>query len=118
MADFVAYYRVSTDRQGASGLGLDQREKMMSYTEDELSSIWQKITDGTGYDALDIGALSAMKIETDVEQTLMFPSSVVEVETYNDFDPPSDLPTDRTTISYARKRESKVAPWGLWEKKD
>jgi hypothetical protein len=92
---------------------------MMSYTEDELNSIWQKITAGAEHEALfDIGALPVMKIETDVEQTLRFLSSVAEVETYNDFDPPSDLPRDHTTFSYTRKRESKEALWGLWEKKE
>jgi hypothetical protein len=96
----------------------DRREKMMSYTQDELSSFWQNLADRTKYDALDVRVLAAMKIETAVEQTLMFPSLFVEVETYNDFNPPSDPPKDRTTISYIRIRRNKEAPWGVWERKN
>ena len=34
MADFIAYYRVSTDRQGASGLGLAaQREAVARFLD-------------------------------------------------------------------------------------
>jgi predicted nucleic acid-binding protein len=91
----------------------------MSYTEDELSSIWQKLTDMAGYDALDACALTAIKIaDTDVEQTLEFDCSGLEVETYKDFDPPSDPPKIRTTFSYTRKRLDKEAAWGQWERND
>lgn len=90
---------------------------MMSYTEDQLSSIWHNLKDGTGYEALDgIGALTAIKSETEVEQTLTFVSFKEKVEPYKDFDPPSDLPKDRTTVSYTRKRRNKEATWGAWER--
>jgi hypothetical protein len=96
----------------------------MSYTQNELSSVWEKLTDGTehdAYDALDVSALISSRslsnlfarIETneEVEQTLTFTASVGAVETYTDFDPPND-----STIGfYTRKRENKEAKWGLWE---
>jgi predicted nucleic acid-binding protein len=85
----------------------------MFYTEDELNSIWQKLTDMTGYEALDPCALTATTRNTDVKQTLEFHCSGLASETYRDFDPPSDPPE---TSSYTRKRLDKEAAWGQWER--
>jgi predicted nucleic acid-binding protein len=91
----------------------------MSYTEDELNSIWQKRTDMTGYEALDACALTATIKNTDVEQTLEFHCSGLVVETYKDFDPPSGPPSDPPkSFSYTRKRLDKEAAWGPWERND
>src|ERR1700722_2669194 len=63
-----------------------RREKMGSWTQDELSSIWDQLTDGTECDEhgwLDMsGAGNAYKShDTDVEQTLTRSA----VATYGDF---------------------------------
>ncbi len=54
---FVAYYRVSTQKQGASGLGLDaQREAVSRFLNGgdwELVAEFQEIETGKGADALD-----------------------------------------------------------------
>jgi predicted nucleic acid-binding protein len=88
-------------------------KRFMFYTEDELNSIWQNLTDMTGYEALDPCALTATIRNTDVKQTLEFHCSGLEIETYRDFDPPSDPPK---TFSYTRKRLDKEAAWGQWER--
>lgn len=96
----------------------------MSYTQNELCSVWKKLTDGTEhdeFDELDIGALInsrdlanlwARSVTIgDLEQTLTFTASVGAVEPYKDLDPTSDSAIG----SYARKRENKEAEWGRWE---
>jgi predicted nucleic acid-binding protein len=71
----------------------------------------------TGYDALDACAVTARKItDTNVEQTLEFDCSGLEVETYKDFDPPSDPAKLGEAFSYTRKRLDKEAVWGSWER--
>jgi DNA invertase Pin-like site-specific DNA recombinase len=43
---FVAYYRVSTDRQGRSGLGLEaQREAVRSYVAQHLGEVLDEFTE-------------------------------------------------------------------------
>jgi hypothetical protein len=98
---------------------------MMSYTQDELNLIWQKLTDGTGHNAraVDVSALvkshklaflqAAIAINADTEQAMMFPGSVGDATSYTDFDPPSDS----TTGTYARIRGNKEGEWGVWEKR-
>ena len=88
---------------------------MMSCTQDELSSIWKKLTDGTECDAygqLDVSETVSAYIQTglasdkDVEQTLTL-STVAHY---------SDSNKDSTTVSYTRMRLNEEAPWGAWEK--
>lgn len=65
---FIAYYRVSTDRQGSSGLGLDaQRQSVMNYlngSEWELSSEYVEVESGRNNDRPQIAeALAACRKE-------------------------------------------------------
>ncbi len=54
MTDFVAYYRVSTDKQGKSGLGLDaQRQTVKGYLNDgKLIAEFTEVETGKGRNAL------------------------------------------------------------------
>jgi hypothetical protein len=101
-----------------------QKEEAMSYTQNELCSVWKKLTDGTEhdeFDALDVCALiSSRNLETlwarianvgDLEQTLTFTASIGAVEPYKD----KDTDSDSTIGYYTRKRGNKEAEWGDWE---
>lgn len=79
-------------------------EKMSPCTQDELSSIWQKLKDGIEHDEDDWLIVT----DTDVEQMLTRST----VAPYSDFDNGS------TTVSYTRIRLNNEAPWGAWERKD
>jgi hypothetical protein len=76
---------------------------MRSYTQDELSSIWQQLKDGI---ELDEGVNPwSIRTETETEQTLTLDG----IHTYNDFD------NDSAARHYTRKRGNKEAIWGMWE---
>ena len=48
---FIAYYRVSTDRQGESGAGLDaQREDVMKFTGGMILKEFKEIESGANDD--------------------------------------------------------------------
>jgi hypothetical protein len=86
---------------------------MMPCTQDELSSIWKRLTDGTGCDEhglLDVSeSVSAFRArDTDVQQTLTL--SIVA--------PYSDFNNNGAPVSYTRIRLSKEASWGMWERKN
>jgi len=91
---------------------------MMSYTQQELSSIWEKLTDGTERDAddlLDVSELvntflmAGIVTDTDVEQTLTL-STVTPYHKDN---------SDSTTVSYTRRKHSNnEAMWREWVRKN
>jgi hypothetical protein len=79
------------------------------YTQDELSSIWKKLTDGTecGEGSLEISrnVCARKRIDIDVEQTLQF-SSVA---------PYGDYRNDSTDVLYTRIRRDTETSWGDWK---
>jgi hypothetical protein len=86
---------------------------MMSFTQDELSSFWKKLADGTECDAngpLEVseGVDAYIAYDTDVEQTL----ALSAVASYGDFN------SDGADVLYTRIRPSKEASWGMWERKN
>jgi|GEM_PF-6493318 hypothetical protein len=82
---------------------------MMSYTQNELSSIWQKAKDGNGIDAETCAYTCAyISIDGELEQTLAFPT----VEPYSDFN------NGGSPVYYTRHKHSKEAPWGKWVRKN
>jgi hypothetical protein len=96
----------------------------MSYTQEELNSIWQRLTDDPERDEFeetDVSemvesfSLSMLKAKiltnTDTEQAIAFGRALGEVATYTDFDPPSDAATG----DYARLRDNKEGQWGVWK---
>jgi hypothetical protein len=96
----------------------------MSYTQEELTSIWQRLTDHPERDEfgeLDVSemvesfSLSMLKsrilTNTDTEQAIAFSRALNEVATYTDSDPPSDAATG----DYARLLDNKEGQWGVWK---
>jgi hypothetical protein len=82
----------------------------MSYTQDELCSIWERLKAGTERDKyfqldLDDGVSASIRFEIDLEQVL----SLHSVAPYSDS---SDGGAD--THKY-RTRASETAAWGKWE---
>jgi hypothetical protein len=83
---------------------------MRSFTQDELTSIWEKLATGTECDEhgqLDVGeGVSAwIAYDTDVEQILTL-SSVA---------PYSYSGSDGANVSYTRTRLSKGTSWRTWK---
>jgi hypothetical protein len=83
---------------------------MMPYTQDELSSIWQKLKDGTEIDPTSFTA--QITTDTPIEETMIIQPSG-EVLTYTDIDPPSGA-TGTCSGIYNRIRGNKEKEWGQW----
>ena len=75
---------------------------MVSYTQDELSSIWQR-AEGDG-NRIDPVTGACIRINSELEQTM----SIGTVAPYGDFN------DGGAPVYYARRKHSKEAPWGEW----
>jgi hypothetical protein len=92
---------------------------MSLYTQDELDSLWQRLTEkGSNIDINDphniqplVNLPAVMLTNSDTEQEMMFETSAGEVTSYTDFDVPGDFPP---TVIYSRTREATNKPWGNW----
>ena len=93
--------------------GVDQlTEKIMLYTQDELSSVWARLASGTECDAdgmLDVSDTIFASITTNIE--------LEQAITFSTIAPYSDSNGDNTELSCSRERLSNEAEWGVWESK-
>jgi DNA invertase Pin-like site-specific DNA recombinase len=82
MSEMIAYLRVSTDRQGRSGLGLDaQREAIRRFAEAEkleLAGEHVEVETGKGADALDLRP--QLRIALDKARKLKCPIVVAKLD--------------------------------------
>jgi hypothetical protein len=89
---------------------------MSPYTQDELNSLWQRLTekgsnDDPEYTYTLINLPAAITKNTDTEQEMIFDTSEGEVAAYTDFDVLSDpIPT----VICSRIRETPNEAWGNW----
>lgn len=88
---------------------------LRDYTEDELNSIWEKLTasgDSLARNDQDDRPPTVVLENTATKQQMMLRASPPEVSSYTDFDPRSDYPP--TTVVYARVRAIDREAWGPW----
>lgn len=88
---------------------------LRDYTEDELNSIWEKLTasgDSLARNDQDDRPPTVVLENTATKQQMMLRASPPEVSSYTDFDPRSDYPP--TTVVYARVRANDREAWGPW----
>jgi hypothetical protein len=86
---------------------------MMSYTQDELNSIWKKLTDGTECDAH-----GRLEVSEGVDAYIADDTDVEQAQTLSAAAPYSDFNSDGADVSYTRIRLSKEASCGIWERKN
>jgi hypothetical protein len=81
----------------------------MSYAQDELDDIWQRLAQGVEDGLLGVGDNVSASIRTDIEfeQALTF-STVV---TYRD----SNADSTAANCTYTRTRLNNGSAWGLWQ---
>lgn len=82
----------------------------MPCPQDELSSIWQKLEDGTGLDP----TVAAMIVSNEATIQTMIVQAAGKLTTYTDSDPPSDGTTETCSGTYSRIRRNKEEDWGPW----
>jgi hypothetical protein len=86
MSEMIACLRVSTDRRGRSGLGLDsQRQAISRFAQSErleLVGEHVEVEMGKGVDALDCGHSCAQRSKRRVSAPSWSPSSIGSAETW------------------------------------
>lgn len=85
------------------------------YAEDELNSIWQKLTakgDAIARNDQDNSPPIVVLENTATKQSMMFRVSPQEISSYTGFDVPSDY--GPTTVVYTRVRPPDQGAWGPW----
>ena len=100
----------------------------MPYTQEELNSIWQKLSDDPardGFGWLDVGEMvksfslmtlgARVSTNKDTEQAIAL-GGAIDAITEFDLLSDEDSANDARGV-YARRRDNKEGPWGEWKKR-